>query len=65
MRSVAVLALAALFVGAGTVALYGYTQTANLTPWGTFQPWIEKAPYIFAAGGASGIVVYAFVRKFS
>lgn len=65
MRSVAVLALATLFVGAGTVALYAYVQTANLTPWGTFQSWIQKGPYIFAALGASGIVLYAFVKRFS
>ncbi len=65
MRAVAVLALALLFIGAGTVALYTYTQSANLSPWGTFQPWIEKSPLIFASVGAGGVLTYAFVRKFS
>lgn len=65
MRSVAVLGLATLFVGGGTVGLYAYVNSADLEPWGSFQPWIESAPLLFAVVGAAGILTYAFVRKFS
>lgn len=54
-----------MFVGGGTVGLYAYVNSADLEPWGSFQPWIESAPTLFAAVGAAGILIYAFVRRFS
>lgn len=54
-----------MFVGGGTVGLYAYVNSADLAPWGSFRPWIESAPLLFAVVGAAGILTYAFVRKFS
>lgn len=47
------------------MALYGYTRTVNLEPWGGFAPWVTHAPTIFAVVGAASVVLYAFAKRFS